>query len=459
MRRPGSTFSDSASSLASDVEACASARDRRVLVILTGGTMAMRPHAETGSLEPCKGYLAAQMRLMPECREAKMPSYDVVEYDPLIDSADMCPSHWAKIAADIADNHEDYDGFVVIMGTDTMAYCASALAFMLEGLAKPVVLTGSMVPFAEAYSDARRNLVVALICAARAGGAAEVCIFFGDKLLRGCRATKVDALALDAYDSPNCAPLAKCGVALNYRADVALPSMAAGNCRALLNCRAFLQMETRVLVARMVPGFDDAALLAAFRAKSLKAAVLELYGTGTAPSSRKSLVAALKLAQENGILVVATTQCKRGGVVLDVYQVGQALMDAGVVSAGDMTTEAVVAKLAYLFGKFHGDVEKVRRLVPVALRGEVSPPHTYLRPFFEDGHQPRSEPANDEDLLAATACRRQSTAPQTPQTAYEPRRPRRAPPRVDAHRRLRDVAFGVALGALVVLAARRWRPS
>mmetsp|Transcript_23035 Transcript_23035/g.82251 ORF Transcript_23035/g.82251 Transcript_23035/m.82251 type:complete len:398 (+) Transcript_23035:559-1752(+) len=315
------------------------------------------------------------------------------------------------------------------MGTDTMAYCASALAFMLEGLAKPVVLTGSMVPFAEAYSDARRNLVVALICAARAGGAAEVCIFFGDKLLRGCRATKVDALALDAYDSPNCAPLAKCGVALNYRADVALPSMAAGNCRALLNCRAFLQMETRVLVARMVPGFDDAALLAAFRAKSLKAAVLELYGTGTAPSSRKSLVAALKLAQENGILVVATTQCKRGGVVLDVYQVGQALMDAGVVSAGDMTTEAVVAKLAYLFGKFHGDVEKVRRLVPVALRGEVSPPHTYLRPFFEDGHQPRSEPANDEDLLAATACRRQSTAPQTPQTAYEPRRPRRAPPR------------------------------
>ena len=230
-------------------------RSAKVLVLLTGGTMAMKPNAH-GSLEPCAGYLAVQMRLMPELRERRMPAYEVVEYAPLLDSGDFVPGDWKRIATDIADAHERYDGFVVIMGTDTMAYTSSALSFMLEGLRKPVVLTGSMVPFAEAYSDARRNLVMAMIFAASGGQVPEVCIFFGEKLLRGNRATKVDALSLGAYGSPNFPPLATVGVALNSRYDLALrrgPGEAA-------TCRAFTDMETKILVFRMIPGFDDAAL-------------------------------------------------------------------------------------------------------------------------------------------------------------------------------------------------------
>ena len=277
-----------------------------MLVLLTGGTMAMKPNVH-GALEPCKGYLAAQMRLMPELRERRMPGYEVVEYSPLLDSADMVPADWRRIAAAVASFHDEYDGFVVIMGTDTMAYTASALSFMLEGLSKPVVLTGSMIPFAESYSDARRNLVMALIFANSGTQVPEVCIFFGDRLLRGTRATKVDALALGAYDSPNFPPLAKVGVALNARYDLALKPDPER-----FRCEAFVEMETKILVFRMVPGFDDAALLRCLESSDLRAVVLELYGTGTAPSRREGMVVALAAAQRNDILVVATTQCKRG---------------------------------------------------------------------------------------------------------------------------------------------------
>lgn len=352
---------------------------RKVLVLLTGGTMAMKPNG-TGSLEPVKGYLAERMRAMPEIRDAKMPAYDVVEYCPLLDSADMCPSDWSLIARDIAKSHASYDGFVVLLGTDTMAYCASALSFMLENLGKPVVLTGSMVPFAEAYSDARKNLVFALIFAGgldvsdkRKGTPPEVCIFFHDRLVRGCRASKVDALGLSAFDSPNCAPLATVGVCVNDRFDHHVPPT--------LPCSAFLDMETRILVVRMVPGFDDAALHACFA--KVRAVVLELYGTGTAPSRRQSLVDALQDAKRRDVVVVATTQCRRGGIIMDAYAVGQALLDAAVVPAGDMTTEAASTKLAYLLGKFPDDADKVRRLFAVSLRGELSSPDHYTRPFFE----------------------------------------------------------------------------
>ena len=170
------TSSNSATNLHGTDELDDSDRDGRVLVLLTGGTMGMKPNAR-GSLEPKAGYLAEQMRLMPELRERRMPAYEVVEYAPLLDSADMVPQDWRRIAQDIAQSHNQFDGFVVIMGTDTMAYCASALSFMLEGLSKPVVLTGSMIPFAESYSDARRNLVMALIFAH--AGPSEVVVFLG----------------------------------------------------------------------------------------------------------------------------------------------------------------------------------------------------------------------------------------------------------------------------------------
>ena len=422
-------------------------RSAKVLVLLTGGTMAMKPNAH-GSLEPCAGYLAVQMRLMPELRERRMPAYEVVEYAPLLDSGDFVPGDWKRIATDIADAHERYDGFVVIMGTDTMAYTSSALSFMLEGLRKPVVLTGSMVPFAEAYSDARRNLVMAMIFAASGGQVPEVCIFFGEKLLRGNRATKVDALSLGAYGSPNFPPLATVGVALNSRYDLALrrgPGEAA-------TCRAFTDMETKILVFRMIPGFDDAALHRCLESRELKAVVLELYGTGTAPARRVGFIAALRVAARNGVLVVATTQCLRGGVVLSTYEVGRQLEEVGVVAAGDMTTEAVATKLAYLPGRYGGDADKVRSLVGVSLRGELSHVDTYLRPFWEKTKLLAKD--NSRTVLLAPPPHARARSDSNAELAVVPKAP---PPPPPPPSRAADLAAGRGLGLVCALVLARVR--
>jgi len=409
-------------------------RDGRVLVLLTGGTMGMKPNKK-GALEPQTGYLAEQMRLMPELRERRMPSYEVLEYAPLLDSADMVPGDWCRIAEDIARSHNNqYDGFVVIMGTDTMAYCASALSFMLEGLSKPVVIAGSMVPFAEAYSDARRNLVMALIFAH--AGPREVVVFFGDRLLRGNRTTKVDALALNAYDSPNFPALATCGVALRARYDLALAPEPG------VKCRAFVRMETKILVFRMIPGFDDQALVRCLECDELRAVVLELYGTGTAPGRRKGLFKALRAARDHNVLVVATTQCKRGGVVLATYEVGRQLEEEGVVAAGDMTTEAVATKLAYLFGRYP-DVDTVRELVGVSLRGEISHPKTYLRPFFEAPYGSCKSGAIESDPT------KRPPAPPPPPTTPRHMRRELLPPSDVTTQCWRDVTLGVTIGVVV----------
>ena len=432
------TSSGSANNLHGTDEPDDHERDGRVLVLLTGGTMGMKPN-QRGSLEPKAGYLAEQMRLMPELRERRMPAYEVVEYAPLLDSADMVPQDWRRIAEDVARSHNQFDGFVVIMGTDTMAYCASALSFMLEGLSKPVVLTGSMIPFAESYSDARRNLVMALIFAH--AGPSEVVVFFGDRLLRGNRTTKVDALALSAYDSPNFPPLASCGVALRARYDLALAPSSEQR------CKAFTQMETKILVFRMVPGFDDKALLRCLESDELRAVVLELYGTGTAPARRAGLLKALRAARSHNVLVVATTQCKRGGVVLATYEVGRLLEEEGVVAAGDMTTEAAATKLAYLFGRHPGDMDTVRELVGVSLRGEISHPDAYLRPFFE---APRYKSSGS---IESDPTKRPPAPPPAPTRPAH----REPPPSRDIMQRRRDIALGAAIGVglALVLARRR----
>lgn len=409
----------------------------RILVILTGGTMAMKPNAR-GALEPEPGYLAEQMHYMPELRDRNMAAYEVVEYNPLLDSADMHPDDWARIAGDVAAGHDDYDGFVIIMGTDTMAYLASALSFMLEGLRKPVILTGSMIPFAEAYSDARHNLIMSMIFATTLGEKVpEVCVCFGDKLLRGNRTSKIDALALAAYESPNFPPLATCGVAMNYSG-----SALAVDRDGPATCAVHGRVDTKIIVFKMVPGFSDEAMIACTKNSDLKAIVLELYGTGTAPARKKGMLAFLRAARAADILVVATTQCRRGGVVLGTYEVGRQLTELGVVGGGDMTTECVATKLAYLFGRYESSAA-VRRLVGVSLRGELSMPETYLRPFFEDvdaaagGRKPLR--------LTAHVGEARVSIPEAP-----------PPPR---RSRLLDVALGAGIALLALAAARRRRSS
>eukprot|EP00636_Phaeomonas_parva_P011685 CAMPEP_0118879900 /NCGR_PEP_ID=MMETSP1163-20130328/19576_1 /TAXON_ID=124430 /ORGANISM="Phaeomonas parva, Strain CCMP2877" /LENGTH=379 /DNA_ID=CAMNT_0006816147 /DNA_START=288 /DNA_END=1427 /DNA_ORIENTATION=- len=342
---------------------------KHILVLYTGGTMGMTRGAN-GLLSPHKGYLTEQIKTMREFNEAGMPEVTVIEFEHLQDSADFDPSDWAAIAGQIERHYFNYDGFVVIMGTDTMAYTASALSFMLENLAKPVIITGSQIPFSAVYNDARRNLIMSVLLCAQ-GTFTEVCIFFDDRLLRGNRAIKQHSFSLDAFQSPNLPPLATIGVNIENNLGLGLPQPRAA-------FRACMALEANIIVVRLIPGFSDEALQSIIReSTNLKAIVFEVYGAGNMPNKRQGLLKAIEEANKRDILIVAVTQCVTGSVVLDQYAVGEAMTNSGVVSAGDMTLEATVTKLSYLFAKPYLDAAGVKRLLLVPLRGELSPPERF----------------------------------------------------------------------------------
>lgn len=288
-------------------------------------------------------------------------------YQPFLDSSDLGPAEWALLANDIQANYLHFDGFVILMGTDTMCYAASALSFMLENLGKPVVVTGSQIPLCEPYNDGRRNLIMALIFASRDSIITEVTIFFHDRLLRACRSTKINTHRLLAFDSPNIEPLATIGINIHENEAMVLPPP-----RGAL--RVHTRMDTRLLTIRLVPGFDDAVIRHILSASTeLRTLVLQLYGTGNIPSIKNSFIELLGEARSKGILVMASTQCQTGSVMMGLYATGQALQSAGVVSASDMTVEAIAAKSAYLFGRGDLSLEEVARFMAVPLRGEMTP--------------------------------------------------------------------------------------
>ncbi|HUP45867.1 MAG TPA: asparaginase [Thermoanaerobaculia bacterium] len=334
---------------------------KRVYIAHTGGTIGMVPGR--AGYRPARGSLQKQMDAMPELSHPSMPSYTIHDYEPLLDSSNMTPVEWVKIANDIADHYRQYDGFVVLHGTDTMAYTASALPFMLQGLGKPVILTGSQIPLCEIRNDARENLITSLMLAA-SYDIPEVCLYFGGKLLRGCRSTKVSADGFAAFDSPNHPPLGTVGIEIEIHWDL----IRRDKRRRKLQVH---ELAAPVVAAlRLFPGISS-ELVSNMLRPPLRGLVLEAYGVGNGPDQDRRFIAALEEATARGVVIVDCTQCLEGTVNLHEYATGSALARAGVISGFDMTAEAALAKLFYLFSQGFSP-RRVSMEMQRDLRGEVT---------------------------------------------------------------------------------------
>jgi L-asparaginase len=331
---------------------------KRVYIAYTGGTIGMTKHGNVYA--PTPGFLEAQLREMPELRDPDMPEFVVQEYDSLLDSSEMRPEHWRRIAEDIAAQHDHYDAFVVLHGTDTMAYTASALAFLLE-INKTVILTGSQVPLCEVRNDARENLITSLLIAAQYE-VPEVCLYFAGRLLRGCRAVKVDAEDFMAFESPNFPALGEAGTRIEINQALIR--------RNPVSSQLVLPWTREPVIAaiRLFPGIS-AQILENMLKPPLEGLVLEAYGAGNGPTSTPGFLDVLRQAHDRGVVVVACTQCLRGSVDLTAY--ASSLASAGVVSGRDMTVEAALAKLYALLGQGLS-AERVRALMIEDWRGELS---------------------------------------------------------------------------------------
>jgi L-asparaginase len=334
---------------------------KRVYVAYTGGTIGMK-RTRAGYV-PASGYLQSQMDAMPELKHSSMPLFHIQEYAPLLDSSNMTPREWVAIARDIGNRYDDYDGFVVLHGTDTMAYTTSALPFMLNGLGKPVVVTGSQIPLCEVRNDARENLITSLLIAANYD-IPEVCLYFGGRLLRGCRAVKVSADGFAAFASPNVSPLGIVGIDIEINWDLVRKP------RPRQQLRVEELASPVVSTLRLFPGISPDLVRNVLR-PPLQGLVLEAYGVGNGPDHDLAFLAALEEATSRGVVIVDCTQCLEGNVDLTEYAAGSAMARAGVISGFDMTAEAALAKLYYLLSRGYR-TEKVKREIQRDLRGELT---------------------------------------------------------------------------------------
>lgn len=330
----------------------------RLLIINTGGTIGM-VKAEKGYVPNLERF-HENLNKMPELQDGEICRWDIVDMDPLLDSSNMMVDDWNKIGEIIDRNYALYDGFVILHGTDTMAYTASALSFMLEDLGKPVVITGSQIPICELRSDGKDNIIAAMMIAA-GGRVNEVCIYFRGELLRGNRAIKYSADGFTAFKSPNFPPLAEAGIVIAYNDSLLLPKPAGSF--------HFQRLENIPIgVIKVFPGIQF-ELFSNIMTESLRGVVIETFGAGNIPGSSESLLPIIEKAFLNGTVVTVCTQCPQGTVLLGAYETSSALKQAGAVSGRDMTTEAAVAKLYYLFSKGY-DSARICSLMETALRGE-----------------------------------------------------------------------------------------
>lgn len=341
-------------------------RQPRILLIYTGGTIGMIENVETRTLEPFDF-----THLIDNVPKIKLLNYviDNVSFDPPIDSSDMNPAHWVDITRAIEENYNDYDGFVVLHGTDTMAYTASALSFMLEDLRKPVIITGSQLPIGEVRTDGEENLITAVQIAAATTATGEpmvqeVAILFENYLWRGNRSTKRSADNFNAFKSHNYPELAKIGLGINFHEEALMR-----HSHGLVPLKAHYSLDTGVMVIDLFPGLCERTLRHQLATPGIKGVVLKTYGAGNAPTA-PWFAEAVRDAVKRGIVVLNVTQCVNGSVMLR-YAAADALVAAGVVQGHDMTTEAALTKMMFLFGAGY-DNETVKELLSRSIRGELT---------------------------------------------------------------------------------------
>lgn len=342
-------------------------RRSSILMIYTGGTIGMKQDPQDMTLKPFDFH-----QILDEVPELKKFALRIDSYtfDPLIDSSDVEPSFWQSLASLIQERYDEYDGFVVLHGTDTMAYSASALSFMLENLAKPVVFTGSQLPIGVPRTDGKENLISAVEIASAKDPEGhprvpEVSIFFNSKLLRGNRSIKISSEDFSAFKSPNCPPLAEAGISIKYNDSVIRRPLDWDE-----HLRISTNLDTRVSILKVHPGITPQVMKYFLCGPDIRAAIIETYGSGNAPS-RQWFLDIVKEASGMGKVLMNVTQCLSGTVNMDIYATGKALEKAGVVSGADITTESALAKLFYLMGKTT-DNESVKSKLGNNLQGEIS---------------------------------------------------------------------------------------